>query len=84
MFDELIDRLTDVKIAAKYTIADSWTVDGGTVADEASDNGSDAGDTDNTADGIARASAISSKFHIVTTKVRLAVSITVCTAYYFF
>ena len=49
------------------------TVDGHAAADEASDTGSDAGDTDSTADGLARANAISSKFHIVTNKVWLAV-----------
>jgi len=44
----------------------------GTAAEEASDNGSDAGDADMTAD---KATAFASKLRIVTTKVRLVVVI---------
>jgi len=61
----------------KYIITDCCIVTDGTAADEASDNGSDAGDADSTADkdGPPRTTAISSKLHIVTNKVTLAVII---------
>jgi len=42
-----------------------------TAGDEASDNNSDSGDADGTMDSLTRAGAIASKFHMVTSKVRL-------------
>jgi len=73
-----------LEMATTYVSTECWNVADVTAADDASENGSDAGDADNSADkdGLSRANSISSKLHIITNKVALAVMISLTVIFF--